>query len=143
MRHEHLGRVSAVRDDSRSTDERGIVEVNHIEAPVIEHFAKAAMVERRPACLLGQEWRENSSAAAQGNDLHSVILRWLDRLRPIVERHEGVDIVYDRDVVSPLNESAGKPLNADSVTAKAERWIERCRKAEAQSAHARTVLARV
>lgn len=54
----------------------------------------------------------------------------------MIDRIESIDVVDYRDFVTTLDEPARKTLYPDCVATKAVGWIERCWKAELQSAHA-------
>ena len=106
------------------------MEVDDVEVAVERSF-EPSLHQERPAGQVGREGREQPDSRVDRDYAHA----WVARLAVgprVGERAVSLTRVNDRDVVAPVRERDGEPLDLDRVTAERERRVEGRQHAEAK-----------
>ena len=113
----------AIREQTRSPDQRRIIVPNQVILPVIEDLPDLATMHDRPTGLLRQQVRQRVRAALQSDRTDAVICRRCGRRRAAAGQ-ESVNIVNDGDIMAALDQCLRHALYADCITAKGIRRVE-------------------
>jgi hypothetical protein len=136
MGHIQFESVSQV-EQARPSNQRDVVIVDNVELPLRQDVANLSPMNNRSAELVCQKQGKRSESTVQLHSLDAIGTVTLGRGIAAIQSAESVDVVQDRNAVATPNERLREPLDADTITTKIERRVERRDHAEVKSAQSR------
>ena len=105
-------------------DQRHVVEMNYIILIVFQQLLDFLFLEKRNACLLCGEGRQESCVTFEPVDLHTGVV-WKISLKSVfLKQLEGVFAVNHVHRMTAAREFVGQAVNVDAVTSKIVGWIK-------------------
>ncbi len=130
VRHIELGRIPPIRKNSRTSDERRIMEIDHIEATLVEYLPEAIGIRERTARLLCENRGHDAELVLETNDPNTVIFLRRFWRTGVIDCFICIDVVHNGDIMASLDQTAREALDTYRIATKAVRRIKRRREAE-------------